>query len=254
MRIDLMTLSDELARLASLDDCVDYIQTMTDTLGFQTLIYDYVPVPLSHEGALINPSVFKARNVPSDMRAFWFERGYCQIDPVQQCAVRRTAPFAWSYRPNTCSVLHGCLGEPYKPVIDYILDNGLTTGLTVPLHLPGGAFATLTSIITTTERDAEQHAQTSLGDLMLLAHAFQTRASELLAPTECFCNHAHLTRRERECLQYSAEGLTAKGIAAALNRSQATVNLHLSSAIRKLGARNRVEAIVKGLHYRLLKF
>jgi LuxR family transcriptional regulator len=59
--------------------------------------------------------------------------------------------------------------------------------------------------------------------------------------------------RERECLQHSAKGLTAKGIAATLHRSEATVNLHLIGAARKLGARNRVEAVVRGLHYRLVE-
>jgi LuxR family transcriptional regulator len=74
----------------------------------------------------------------------------------------------------------------------------------------------------------------------------------LLAPAERCCAHIHLTRRERECLQHSAKGLSAKGIAAALNRSEATVNLHLIAAARKLGARNRVEAVARGLHYRLV--
>ena len=87
----------------------------------------------------------------------------------------------------------------------------------------------------------------------MLAHAFQARADELLAPAERCCGQIRLTPRERECLQYSAKGLTAKRIAATLHRSTATVNLHLNSAARKLGARNRVEAVVRGLHYRLVE-
>ncbi|RBL67441.1 LuxR family transcriptional regulator, partial [Pseudomonas sp. MWU13-2625] len=61
-----------------------------------------------------------------------------------------------------------------------------------------------------------------------------------------------LTRRERECLKWAAEGMTSGEIAERLQRSQATINLHLTSAMHKLGARNRVQAVVRAVHYRLL--
>lgn len=251
MHTDLMTFSDQLAHLNSVDACLAHVQQATNRLGFKTLIYDYAPVPVSHEGALITPSVFKALNAPGDMYAQWCERGYYQIDPVQQCAARRTAPFAWSFSADTG--WNGALTEAHRPVAHYIRDCGLSTGLTVPLHLPDGGFATLTAIIDGTPADAEHHTRQNLGEMLVLAHALQAQVTDLLAPAERDCTYIRLTRRERECLQHSAKGLTAKGIAATLHRSEATVNLHLIAAARKLGARNRVEAVVRGLHYRLVE-
>ena len=64
--------------------------------------------------------------------------------------------------------------------------------------------------------------------------------------------HVRLSPRERECLKLCAQGLTAKQIAYRLDRSPATVMLHLKSATRKLGARNRVQAVARAAHYRLL--
>lgn len=251
MHTDLMTFSEQLAHLTRLDACLAHVQAATNPLGFKTLIYDYAPVPVSHEGALITPSVFMALNAPVDMHELWCAGGYYQIDPVQQCAARRTTPFVWSFSTDTH--WNGTLTDAHRPVAHYIRDYGLSTGLTVPLHLPDGGFATLTAIVDGTPANAEQLAQQHLGDMLVLAHTFQARASELLAPTERCCSHVHLTRRERECLQHSAKGLSAKGIAATLNRSEATVNLHLIAAARKLGARNRVEAVARGLHYRLVE-
>jgi two-component system, NarL family, response regulator DesR len=51
-----------------------------------------------------------------------------------------------------------------------------------------------------------------------------------------------LTDREREVLAASADGATIGDVAAALFLSEGTVRNYLSTAIQKLGARNRVEA------------
>ena len=51
-----------------------------------------------------------------------------------------------------------------------------------------------------------------------------------------------LTPRECEVLQRLAEGLTDHEIALALTLSPRTVEMHVSSILRKLGARNRAEA------------
>jgi two-component system response regulator DesR len=51
-----------------------------------------------------------------------------------------------------------------------------------------------------------------------------------------------LSEREREVLEASARLATIAGIADLLSLSEGTVRNHLSSAIQKLGARNRAEA------------
>jgi len=51
-----------------------------------------------------------------------------------------------------------------------------------------------------------------------------------------------LTRREREVLAASANGATNEDLAAELYLSEGTIRNYLSTAIKKLGTRNRVEA------------
>jgi DNA-binding NarL/FixJ family response regulator len=57
--------------------------------------------------------------------------------------------------------------------------------------------------------------------------------------------HQRLTGREREVLQLVAAGLTNAEIAAELRLSPNTVKEHASSMFRKLGARNRADAVVR---------
>ncbi|WBB80739.1 response regulator transcription factor [Micromonospora sp. WMMD882] len=63
-------------------------------------------------------------------------------------------------------------------------------------------------------------------------------AVAVLSPPTC-----PLTPRELEVLRTAAEGLPLKDIARRLYLAHGTVRNHLSSILRKTGARNRVEAI-----------
>jgi DNA-binding NarL/FixJ family response regulator len=55
-----------------------------------------------------------------------------------------------------------------------------------------------------------------------------------------------LTAREREVLQFMAEGLPNKQIAVRLGISQHTVKFHVASILAKLGATSRTEAVTMG--------
>lgn len=65
-----------------------------------------------------------------------------------------------------------------------------------------------------------------------------TRAEAPPRPT------AHLTIREHEVFALLADGLTSSEVAASLAVSVATVKSHVSHVLSKLGARNRLEAVL----------
>jgi two-component system nitrate/nitrite response regulator NarL len=64
--------------------------------------------------------------------------------------------------------------------------------------------------------------------------------------------HSGLTRREYEVLRFVAQGKTNPEIAASTGLTRNTVKTYLQSALHKLGARNRVEAIGKASEVGLL--
>ena len=70
---------------------------------------------------------------------------------------------------------------------------------------------------------------------------------KLQAATPANANMTVLTNRERECLIAAAKGLTEKQSAQLLSISPFTIRTHLASCKRKLGARNKLNAIIKGL-------
>jgi LuxR family transcriptional regulator len=235
-----------------LDDRLDAARDALAAYGFTSIIYDYSPVALSHDGALITPTLLKLRNVEAHMEDLWCRGGYYQIDPVQLLAAQSSAPFVWSYAKPESSALGQVMTQEHAPVVTYLRDTRMTCGVTVPIHLSGGDFATFTGIRIDPEGDFGEGVRQHLAAITLIGHVFHSAVySELDAGVKT-CQHVRLSPRERECLRLTAQGLTAKQIAHRLDRSLGTVNLHLNLAIRKLGARNRVQAIARAAHYRLL--
>jgi DNA-binding CsgD family transcriptional regulator len=54
----------------------------------------------------------------------------------------------------------------------------------------------------------------------------------------------HLTEREREILNLVAQGLSSSAIARTLRLSERTVEWHVKQAMKKLDAKNRIQAVV----------
>jgi LuxR family transcriptional regulator, quorum-sensing system regulator SdiA len=236
----------------TLEGRIDQVFEAMKRLGFDALIYDYTPVPYDLTGDLMIPSLLKLRNISSDMHEYWCERGYFRIDPVQQLALRTTTPFFWNYDRNAGTLINRFMNEETAPVAHYLRERDMSCGVTVPVHMPRGDYATVTGLRLGDKRDFERDAGHALADFGLLAHVFHEAAYPVFDRDARASTKMRLTERERECLRYSAEGLSAKEISRIIDRSVPTVVMHLNAAAKKLGAKNRTQAVVRATHYRLL--
>ncbi len=250
------TITDHLKRdigaACSVGHMVDAAHGAARQSGFDALIYDFSPVATTPEGDLVIPSHLSHRNAPQDMRHLWCDRQYHRHDPVQQIALRRNAPFVWSYRNRgQGSALAGRLEGQHDAVCTYLHDTGMTCGITVPLHRAMGGFATFTVI----QKDAGASFTKEAGDMLqavaMIGQIMHDTALPHLEATGA--TTPTLTRREAQCLRYAAQGCTAKEVAGLIRRSVPTATLHLKSATTKLGARNRSHAVALAMHYRLIR-
>lgn len=244
--------SFRLADAPSVDGCLDVLLEAVQELGFSALIYDFAPVPRSHDGTMIVPNILRTRNVPDSFVALWCREGYYRIDPVQQICLDCSIPFVWSHFTNDSSILERPIQREHQPVVSYLKDARLTCGATVPIHMADGGLATVTAVRIDSENDFAGEARHCLGTLSMLAQHLHGAIFARLDGRERRSAAVSLTEREVECLRWAAQGKTAQDIAVILDRSLATVCLHLNNAARKLDAQNRAQAIARAAHYRLL--
>jgi LuxR family transcriptional regulator len=247
------TIRNQFTAHETLEGRIDQVFTAMQAIGFEALIYDYTPVPYDLDGTIMIPSLLKLRNISEDMRDYWFDRGYFRIDPVQQVALRTSAPFFWNYDADADTLIRRFMSEDTAPVARYLSERDMSTGVTVPVHMPRGDYATVTGVRFGGNREFERHALRYIADFNLLAHVFHEAAYSLFDPRTFAAGTTKLTERERECLRHSAEGHSAKEISRIIDRSVPTVVMHLNAAAKKLGAKNRTQAVVRATHYRLLE-
>lgn len=249
--MDVTGIEERFAAATSLDLQIDELFLAMQGYGFDTLIYDYTPGRYDLSGELMIPTVLELRNVDEAMRDYWCQRGYFRHDPVQHVALGTTAPFFWNYDPKAQTLIHAFMNEETVPVAEFLWERGLTAGVTVPIHLPGGDYATVTGIRAGDPVRLERDVRLCMGDFSLVAHLFQRTAAVRIAGEQALSRLPRLTMRERECLRYSAEGYSAKEISRLIDRSVPTVVMHLNAAARKLGARNRTQAVARAAHLRM---
>lgn len=125
-------------------------------------------------------------------------------------------------------------------------ETGFRAGIAVPFRPIGSNGVGGWHLLSTGGKDVvadvyAQHRQ----DVHLLCLIAHTRINDLSvnAPEAA----GRLTSRERECLSWLTAGLRNKEIATRLGIQPVTVELHLTNARRKLGARTREEAVAKAV-------
>jgi len=244
------TIRHQFARHQTLEGRIDHAFEAMKKLGFGAMIYDYTPVPMDPNGHIAIPSLMKLRNIASGMHEYWCDRGYFLIDPVQLLAARTSVPFFWNYEPGADTRIRHFVTSETEPVARYLLDHDMPAGVTVPIHMPHGGYATVTGTLApgATAREALHN----IADFGLLAQVFHEAAYQAYAGMVPGLAPVHLTARERQCLRYCADGYSAKEISRLIGRSIPTVVLHLSTATKKLGARNRTQAAAMAIRHGLL--
>lgn len=206
------------------------------TLGFDRVMYS----ALANSREANAPAILA--NYPDDWIDHYVRQGYVQSDPVRRTCIVARRPFAWS---EIATSPH--FTAKHLRIFPEAEAAGLHDGVAVPLHGPCGEVMGV-------------GLASSVGGVEPLRHLHKINVTALqfhivtmaLQPQPLQPEVVHLTRREREVLQWCIAGKSNSVIADILNVSEKTIEFHLSNCFGKLGVSSRVAAVVKALNLGLI--
>lgn len=169
-------------------------------------------------------------------------RQYQHIDPAIQIGMRRLLPMDWSEFKMRNREVRTLFGEASEFGLG-------KNGLTVPVHGRAGERALFLVTSDIARGDWQQLRQIYMRDFQVLAAHLNSLVTRLEGADLL---QTGLSRRERECLEWVAEGKTGWEISVILGLSERTVRSYLESARYKLGASSNAQAATKALSAGLL--
>ncbi|WP_198031664.1 LuxR family transcriptional regulator [Bradyrhizobium sp. Ec3.3] len=174
-----------------------------------------------------------------------FPRGYLKtyrtmqwdrIDPVVQHVQTARWPFRWSdaCAPNQISRTQRNFFEQCRELCVH-------SGITIPMRGP----ARETDLISLSFREKGSPEVDKSAYVYMVCVQYWLKYCELVDRKNR--EAATLTNQEIECLKWCKEGKTNWEIGEILGISQKTVEFHVGNTMKKLGAGNRITAVIMGI-------
>ena len=205
-----------------------HIEQAALQLGFDHVAFGFqAPYPVT------NPNVTLLNNYPTAWQQRYAQAGYLLTDPTVSHGRQSQTPIVWNDQSFAGN----------RTLWAEAQDHGIRTGWAQSCLERGGAGSLLTlcrCIEPLTDREL-QAKEKSMRWLVQVAHVSLSRA--ILAQENPAC--PALTNREREVLQWSADGKSAQNISDILNLSKSAVDFHLKNSILKLNAPNKTAAVAR---------
>jgi len=214
---------------------VKALETALEALGLKKYLYLYASIPFTHD----DPPLYF-----SNLEQAWIDRyiaeGLYLHDPALQIALRDVIPFDWS----DLRLQHNLSTTELK-FLEESDRHGYGGGVVFPIMGPGPARGALSIPQKNGERPLCGGPQLHM--CHLLALHFHSRLRPFLRRSDDEHEEVKITRRELECVLWAARGKTSWETAVILNISEATVNFHLTNAMKKLRVFSRAHAIAKAV-------
>lgn len=225
------------------EQAFESLRNLAEKLGFPRVAF--VPVTPTAQEALglskLAPAI--SANVPDEWVRHYMAEKYEAFDPVLLRAPLQTEPLVWDD-----ILTEDRLSPKQRRLLFESREAGLFDGVSFPLHGPRGE----TYVLSLAAERARESRREHLPMLQMRAAQFLIACSRFAGHAETGSDAVRITDRERECLTWTARGKSAWTIGKILGVSEHTVIFHLKQSMIKLGAANRMQAVVSALRLGLI--
>jgi LuxR family transcriptional regulator, quorum-sensing system regulator BjaR1 len=230
----------DLDRARNIKDITSKVLQHLSQIGAETVIATAMPRPGANRRQQASGVLFC--EMPSEWVSNYSARGYAFKDPVIRRMLSMSAPFYWNELEQ--EVRDDPAGQQvmYEGA-EFGLKNGFSTSL---LTLDGQAVG-FSIAGKNFECDSEMR-----GVLTLIASYAIGRAIALQQEPSVQDKKIALSAREREALQWAAEGKNDWEIGEVMNITEHGADKHMRSVRSKLGAINRTQAVAEAIRRGLI--
>jgi DNA-binding CsgD family transcriptional regulator len=238
--IELLTNAfDAMQRAQTSADLLVEVRKFSKSMGFDQFAYVL----------MLNTPSYKHQHYvldgyPDDWREKYLARNYFKVDPLIRRSEGTSLPAIWSHEMFDDAKAE----EFWDEARSYGLNAGLTFSVREQVGVTGIFSLARDRLVDLQGEDLAAligRAQIFSG---LLHHAVCRIELPKLLPQA----NVALTTRERDCLNWAAEGKTAWETGQILGIADRTAIFHLNNVIQKLGASNKSQAIVRAVALRLI--
>ncbi|WP_172971989.1 LuxR family transcriptional regulator [Roseibium aquae] len=222
-------MTDSITAETDLDALGDSLSALASSFGFAA----FVLASFRGNGSPTNPHIMTT-TWNEEWKARYLSKSYILNDPVVAFGATTRRPFLWS----ECLAQPGVTAEGLRILHEAETFN-MADGVFVPIYGPTGFEGTVTFAGLTETLGPHDLKALHLTSIYAYGQAIRLTATSDETPGA----GTNLTRRERECLKWSAAGQTSSDIADKLGISRHTADWYLKEATRKLGALNRTHAV-----------
>lgn len=228
-------------------DLLPFVESITRYLGFDSFMYaaSAMPKPDHEEKAYVYTTL------PREWVARYDQLAYVEVDPRIKMTWDSAVPLIWDQG--------NVRGRSAKSdaFLDDALAHGIASGVCFMFHGPHNShvLVALNSSIPHVDEIRMQAITRNLPDILMFGHYFHEifMRSVIEIGTAPKAAGAPLSKRERECLDLAARGLTTDDVAIKLDITARTVQFHFDSIRSKLGAANRQEAIARAYEVGIIR-
>jgi DNA-binding CsgD family transcriptional regulator len=230
---------EALQRAKCSDELRAAMARFADRMGFAHFAY-----ALTINAPSLKPQRYILNGYPKEWLQRYLARDYFKIDPLVQYVQNTSLPAIWDADMFHC----GKSEEFWEEARSF----GLAAGISFSVRDQPGVMG-IFSLARDQALDMDEVELAALvGRAQLFASVLQEAVTRVDLPRILPEQNTVLTPREKECLKWTAEGKTAWEIGQILNMTERTAVFHVNNVVRKLGAANKTQAVVRAIALKLI--
>lgn len=177
---------------------------------------------------------------PAEWMPRYIEKNYRTCDPVLIHSMQSNRHVLWSPQLFEGNIKSRVMYNEAREI-------GIKDGVVVPVHSADGSMACVNFACPHLTGELNS---VHVGELYIIANFLHDAILKLCTRKDQI--GIHLTSREKEALRWTIDGKTSWEISKILKISERTALYHLTNAMEKLKATNRVHAVAKAISLKLV--